>query len=51
MCITCGCGGKEATIEDLDQTVTHSQKKDKDKSPKPSVKTEKNIVKQQKNFK
>ena len=23
MCVTCGCGGKKATVEELDQTKTH----------------------------
>lgn len=23
MCVTCGCGGKKATVEDLDQTKEH----------------------------
>ena len=23
MCVTCGCGGKKATVEELDQTHTH----------------------------
>ena len=23
MCVTCGCGGKKTTVEELDQTHTH----------------------------
>lgn len=34
MCVTCGCGGKKAKIEELDQTRIHGadQQKEADKA-------------------